>query len=249
MKKKRMEGRNMLEEALHQCNKRGYRCYSRNCEENNVLSDIVVVYVVSILMMRTWPFVDNGHDYNMFLLEAVGMTPKGKTFTIATAFMQNRRHIDQNIVGELILKIGNDGAELFIRPREPRRSSLIQRICANTELELHTYSLVCASYSNDTRCTDVDRKSQASMELKLGPITRARMKKLKASNGNEDNSIFEEFGDQGETSKLFTICSIRKDYSRKQLEGENWLSVGEGHPTNDGSPASTVAGGFLDKKG
>ncbi|KAI5653331.1 hypothetical protein M9H77_30518 [Catharanthus roseus] len=52
---------------------------------------------------------------------------------------------------------------------------------------------------------DADRKNHASMELKLGPMTRARMKKPKASNGNKDNGMvvymkealkhkFEEFG-------------------------------------------------------
>ncbi|KAI5662275.1 hypothetical protein M9H77_21598 [Catharanthus roseus] len=51
----RIEGRNTVEEVLHQCNQRGYRCYWRNCEENNILSDIVVVHSVSILIMRTWP--------------------------------------------------------------------------------------------------------------------------------------------------------------------------------------------------
>ncbi|KAI5652897.1 hypothetical protein M9H77_30084 [Catharanthus roseus] len=80
------------------------------------------------------------------------------------------------------------------------------------------------------------------MELKLRLITRAQMKKLKVSNGNEDNGMvaymekalknkFEGFGDQGEASKLFSICSISKDHSRKQLEGKNWLSVLEGQPT------------------
>ncbi|KAI5653404.1 hypothetical protein M9H77_30591 [Catharanthus roseus] len=66
------------------------------------------------------------------------------------------------------------------------------------------------------------------------------MKELKASNGNEDNGMvvymeealknkFEGFGDQGEASKFFSICSISKDSSRKQLERENWLSGGEGN--------------------
>ncbi|KAI5653345.1 hypothetical protein M9H77_30532 [Catharanthus roseus] len=98
---------------------------------------------------------------------------------------------------------------------------------------------------------DVDQKCQASMKLKIGATTRARMKKLKASNRNEDNGMvayiekalknkFEEFGDQGEASKLFSICSISKDHSTKQLEGENWLSVREGHPTADGSPTPTL---------
>ncbi|KAI5652949.1 hypothetical protein M9H77_30136 [Catharanthus roseus] len=62
------------------------------------------------------------------------------------------------------------------------------------------------------------------MELKLGPVTRARMKKLKASNRNKDNGM---------------------DHSRKQLEGENWLSVGEGHPTIDGRPAPIIVSRLL----
>ncbi|KAI5672385.1 hypothetical protein M9H77_12749 [Catharanthus roseus] len=66
------------------------------------------------------------------------------------------------------------------------------------------------------------------MELKLGPMTRARIKKLKASNGNEDKGMvaymegalknkFEEFKGQEKNSKLFTICLISKDYSREQF--------------------------------
>ncbi|KAI5656957.1 hypothetical protein M9H77_25750 [Catharanthus roseus] len=52
--------------------------------------------------------------YNMPLLEAVGMTPTGKNFTVATAFMCNeqamtlrwvlqqiKRHIDQNMLAKL----------------------------------------------------------------------------------------------------------------------------------------------------
>ncbi|KAI5648792.1 hypothetical protein M9H77_34797 [Catharanthus roseus] len=59
---------------------------------------------------------------------------------------------------------------------------------------------------------------------------------------------FEGFGDQEKASKLFSICSISKDHSRKQLEGENWLSVGEGYPTVDSSPAPTIADRLLAKK-
>ncbi|KAI5664558.1 hypothetical protein M9H77_23881 [Catharanthus roseus] len=82
------------------------------------------------------------------------------------------------------------------------------------------------------RPTADDRKSQVSIELKLGLMTRARMKKLKASNGNKDNVMvaymeddlknkFEEFKGQGKASKLFLICSIIKDYSREQVDCEN----------------------------
>ncbi|KAI5658491.1 hypothetical protein M9H77_27284 [Catharanthus roseus] len=73
-------------------------------------------------------------------------------------------------------------------------------------------------------------------ELKLGPITRTRMKKLNASNGKEDNDMiaymeevlkkkFEEFEGQGKTSKMFSICSINRNYSKEQFGVENWLKI------------------------
>ncbi|KAI5663397.1 hypothetical protein M9H77_22720 [Catharanthus roseus] len=60
-------------------------------------------------------------------------------------------------------------------------------------------------------------------------MTRARMKKLKASNETEDSGIvsymekvlknnFKEFKGQEKTSKLFTICSISKDYPEEIKE-------------------------------
>ncbi|KAI5677821.1 hypothetical protein M9H77_08771 [Catharanthus roseus] len=55
-------------------------------------------------MIRTWPYVlimdttYKTNKYNMPLLEAVGMTPTGKNFTVATAFI---RHIDQNVLAKL----------------------------------------------------------------------------------------------------------------------------------------------------
>ncbi|KAI5673148.1 hypothetical protein M9H77_13512 [Catharanthus roseus] len=87
IKKTRMEGRNIVEELLHQCNTRGYRCYWRYCEENNVLNDIVVAHSVSILMMRICHFV---------------------------LIIDTTRHIDRNNTGKLTLKIGKDRAGLFV---------------------------------------------------------------------------------------------------------------------------------------
>ncbi|KAI5682232.1 hypothetical protein M9H77_03460 [Catharanthus roseus] len=69
IKRNRIQGRNM-----------GYMVFYRKCDDSNTLSDIVVSHSTSIQMMRT---------YNMPLLEVVGMTPTGKNFTIATAFMWN----------------------------------------------------------------------------------------------------------------------------------------------------------------
>ncbi|KAI5658032.1 hypothetical protein M9H77_26825 [Catharanthus roseus] len=85
--------------------------------------------------------------------------------------------------------------------------------------------------------SDVDQKSSMK-ELKPGPMARARMKKLKASNGKEDNGMiayveevlknkFEEIEIQRKTSKMFSISSINKNYSKEQLGVENYLSVEE----------------------
>ncbi|KAI5654062.1 hypothetical protein M9H77_31249 [Catharanthus roseus] len=77
----------MVEEVLCLSTQRGYMVFYRNHEESNVLIDIVVAHPTSIAMIRT---------YNMPLLEAVGMTPIGKNFTMATTFI----HIDQNMLAK-----------------------------------------------------------------------------------------------------------------------------------------------------
>ncbi|KAI5656548.1 hypothetical protein M9H77_25341 [Catharanthus roseus] len=52
IKKNRMKGRNTVEEVLCLSAQRGYKVFYRNCEDNNVLSDIVVAHPTSIEMMR-----------------------------------------------------------------------------------------------------------------------------------------------------------------------------------------------------
>ncbi|KAI5649005.1 hypothetical protein M9H77_35010 [Catharanthus roseus] len=57
IKKNRMQGRNTVEEVLCLSAQRGYTVFYRNCEESNVLSDIVVAYLTSIAIIRTWSYV------------------------------------------------------------------------------------------------------------------------------------------------------------------------------------------------
>ncbi|KAI5677594.1 hypothetical protein M9H77_08544 [Catharanthus roseus] len=57
IKRNRMQGRNTVEEVLCLSAQRGYTVFHRNCEESNVLSDIVVAHPTSIAMIRTWPYV------------------------------------------------------------------------------------------------------------------------------------------------------------------------------------------------
>ncbi|KAI5671380.1 hypothetical protein M9H77_11744 [Catharanthus roseus] len=97
IKKNRIKGQNTVEEVLSLSAERGYTVFYINCEESNVLSDIVVAHPTSIAMIRTWPYVlimdttYKTNKYNMLLLEAVGMTPTGKNFIVATAFICNEQ--------------------------------------------------------------------------------------------------------------------------------------------------------------
>ncbi|KAI5680547.1 hypothetical protein M9H77_01774 [Catharanthus roseus] len=57
IKKDRMQGRKTVEEVFCLSAQRGYTVFYRNCEDNNLLSDIVVAHLTSIQKMRTWPYV------------------------------------------------------------------------------------------------------------------------------------------------------------------------------------------------
>ncbi|KAI5663968.1 hypothetical protein M9H77_23291 [Catharanthus roseus] len=57
IKRNRMQGRNTVEEVLCLSAERGNTVFHRNCEESNVLSDIVIAHPTSITMIRTWPYV------------------------------------------------------------------------------------------------------------------------------------------------------------------------------------------------
>ncbi|KAI5658293.1 hypothetical protein M9H77_27086 [Catharanthus roseus] len=90
IKKNRMKGRNTVENVLCLSVEQGYTVFYRNCEENNILSDIVVSHPISIAMIKTWLYVlilDT--TYHMPLLEAVVMTSTRKNFTVETTFMCN----------------------------------------------------------------------------------------------------------------------------------------------------------------
>ncbi|KAI5662357.1 hypothetical protein M9H77_21680 [Catharanthus roseus] len=86
-----MQGKNTLSAQ------RGYTVFYRNREQSNVLSGIVVAHPTSIAITRKWPYVlimdttYKTNKYNTPLLEAVGMTPTGKNFTVAIAFMCNEQ--------------------------------------------------------------------------------------------------------------------------------------------------------------
>ncbi|KAI5649094.1 hypothetical protein M9H77_35099 [Catharanthus roseus] len=95
-------------------------------------------------------------------------------------------------------------------------------------------------------------------ELKPGPMARARMEKLKASNGKEDNGMiayveevlknkFEEIEIQRKTSKMFSISSINKNYSKEQLGVENYLSVEEKSKTTIKSGSTSLRDKLIGK--
>ncbi|KAI5662416.1 hypothetical protein M9H77_21739 [Catharanthus roseus] len=57
IKKNRIQGRNTIEEVLCLSVQWSYTVFYRNCDDINVLSDIVIAYPTSIQMMRTWSYV------------------------------------------------------------------------------------------------------------------------------------------------------------------------------------------------
>ncbi|KAI5673424.1 hypothetical protein M9H77_13788 [Catharanthus roseus] len=97
IKKNRMQGRNTVEEVLCLSAQQGHTVFYRNCDDSNVLTNIVVAHPRSIQMMRTWPYVlimdtiYKTNKYYMQLLEVVGMIPTSKNFNVATAFIQNEQ--------------------------------------------------------------------------------------------------------------------------------------------------------------
>ncbi|KAI5680714.1 hypothetical protein M9H77_01941 [Catharanthus roseus] len=57
LKKNRMQGQNTIEEILCLSAQPSYTVFYRNCDDGNVLSDIIVSHSTSIQMMRKWSYV------------------------------------------------------------------------------------------------------------------------------------------------------------------------------------------------
>ncbi|KAI5672004.1 hypothetical protein M9H77_12368 [Catharanthus roseus] len=74
IKKNMMQGQNMVEKVLCLCAQQGYTVFYRNCNDNNVLSDIVVAHPTSIQMMRTWSYVlimDTTYKTNKWVIQQI----------------------------------------------------------------------------------------------------------------------------------------------------------------------------------
>ncbi|KAI5656921.1 hypothetical protein M9H77_25714 [Catharanthus roseus] len=100
IKKNKIQGRNTVEEVLYLSAKRDYTVFDRNCEDSNVLSDIVIAHPISIEMLRTWPYV--------LIMDITYKTNKecGLMLVIDDVFstayhMLCRRHINQNVLAKL----------------------------------------------------------------------------------------------------------------------------------------------------
>ncbi|KAI5663233.1 hypothetical protein M9H77_22556 [Catharanthus roseus] len=134
---------------------RGYTVFHRNCEESNVLSDIVVAHPTSIAMIRTWPYVlimdttYKTNKYNISLLEAVGMTLTGKNFTVAIIFMCNEqattyrwvlqqiKHIDHNVLVKLTEMVKDEEvAQRFVNSSWKKLINEIDKIEYQRKLEV-----------------------------------------------------------------------------------------------------------------
>ncbi|KAI5667650.1 hypothetical protein M9H77_17503 [Catharanthus roseus] len=57
IKKNKIQGRNTVDEVFCLSAQQGYTVFYRNCDDSNVLNDVVVAHPTSIQMLRTWPYV------------------------------------------------------------------------------------------------------------------------------------------------------------------------------------------------
>ncbi|KAI5654560.1 hypothetical protein M9H77_31747 [Catharanthus roseus] len=100
IRKNRMQGQHTVEEVLCLSAKQGYTVFYRNCEESNVLRDIVVEYTISIAMIRMWPYLKIltmiSHYLKIVYVQytTIGScrdVPTRKNFIVAIAFMCNEQ--------------------------------------------------------------------------------------------------------------------------------------------------------------
>ncbi|KAI5649671.1 hypothetical protein M9H77_35676 [Catharanthus roseus] len=115
IKKNRMQGRNTVEEVLCLSAQRGCTIFYKKCEDNNVLSDIILAHPISIEMMRTWPYVlIMDITYKQTNRESGLMPVINDVFSTAYHILC-RRHIDQNVLAKLIeLTKDEEVASLFV---------------------------------------------------------------------------------------------------------------------------------------
>ncbi|KAI5677618.1 hypothetical protein M9H77_08568 [Catharanthus roseus] len=100
-----MQGRNTVEEVLCLSVERGYMIFYRNCDDSNVLSDIVIAHHTSIGMIRTWSYVlimditykTNKHiDHNVL----AKLTEQVEDEEVATQFINGTWHTLINEIDE-----------------------------------------------------------------------------------------------------------------------------------------------------
>ncbi|KAI5658531.1 hypothetical protein M9H77_27324 [Catharanthus roseus] len=143
--------------------------------------------------------------------------------------VMNNASIESIVVG-----FGLDGHVLYLD--EKTNMKLIKYIqCKNHDivnannwlfgmkhLDFHAEGKDSRTYLFKGGVDDVNRKSQAPLEMRLGPLTRAEGKKLKIHDANVDNGRvvymentlkkkLEGFEDQRKASKLLLICTMSKE--------------------------------------
>ncbi|KAI5652891.1 hypothetical protein M9H77_30078 [Catharanthus roseus] len=115
-------------------------------------------------------------------------------------------------------------------------------------VDVHNKKFGMKVFVFDPRGCEVDQQNEAPTDVKPGLLTRNGERKLKIHEANKANGMaaymeealknkLEEVAGLRKASKLFSICSIRKDHFREQIEGENSSVFEEECPTTDSSPA------------
>ncbi|XP_012858121.1 PREDICTED: uncharacterized protein LOC105977367 [Erythranthe guttata] len=96
IKSEEMEGMTVIQFMMHNFQKGEYRYWHRvDSETSNTITDIMFACPESIQLLRLFPYVIlmdctyKTNKYGMPLLEIIGITPVGRNYTIAVAFMSH----------------------------------------------------------------------------------------------------------------------------------------------------------------
>ncbi|XP_012850817.1 PREDICTED: uncharacterized protein LOC105970528 [Erythranthe guttata] len=99
MKKENMAGKTVIQHVMSNLQDSGYEYWYRSNEGDDTLTDLMFAAPISLKLLRLFSHVIlmdctyKTNRYEMPLLEIIGITPVGKNFTIAVAFMS---HEDAN---------------------------------------------------------------------------------------------------------------------------------------------------------
>ncbi|XP_012842287.1 PREDICTED: uncharacterized protein LOC105962517 [Erythranthe guttata] len=93
IRREKMKGKTVIQHLWHELSESGYSKWHRTNPAGDAVQDVMFAHPTSIKLLQLFPYVIlmdctyKTNRYEMPLLEIIGVTPVGRNFTIAVAFM------------------------------------------------------------------------------------------------------------------------------------------------------------------